>query len=54
MILRACGTPRKLQSPEATGALAIKLRREMQGGDSDLSLQGVLGEREAAWGELEE
>lgn len=52
--MRACGTPRKLQCPEATGALAIKLRKEMQGGDSDLSLQGVLGECEAAWGELEE
>lgn len=26
----------------------------MQGGDSDLDCQGVLGEHEAAWGELEE
>lgn len=54
MILRVCGTPRKLQCPEATGALAVKLRKKMQGGDSDLSHQGVPGEQEAAWGELEE
>lgn len=26
----------------------------MQGGDSDLDCQGMLGEHEAAWGELEE
>lgn len=54
MILRVCGTPRKLQCPGATGALAVKLRKKMQGRDSDLSHQGVLGEQEAAWGELEE
>lgn len=54
MILRACGTPRKLQCPEATGALAVKLTKVLQGEDSDLNHQGVLGEHEAAWGELEE